>query len=308
MKTVLILTLMLFAITGIWFYRLGGPAQLELADRWWPGTADTTGPVTLGRNYGSQSSSQQRYDIYFPAGMAKDNAENSCGKSRYPALIFFHGGSWRDGDRASYAFVGRAFAARGFITFVADYRKMPEHRFPDFVDDAAQAIASARQALHKHGCADPARLFVMGHSAGAHIAMLAALDPKWLAKYGLTPSAIAGIIGLAGPYDFLPFTSDAAREALGHWPKPEETQPIHFANGDAPPMLLLTGDADTTVKPRNSTALARRIADSKGVALTKIYPAVTHSGIIMAIARPFRNRAPVIEDVLAFAAQQREQP
>ncbi|HEX4874455.1 MAG TPA: alpha/beta hydrolase [Sphingorhabdus sp.] len=301
-KTMLIAVLLLFAAAGIWLYRLGGPAQLELADRWWPGKADATGPILRGLVYGDQSNAQQSYDIYFPKGLSDGNSETGCKGTRYPALIFFHGGSWRDGDRESYAFVGRAFAARGFITFIADYRKAPANRFPDFVDDAAHAIASARLEIGKHGCADPGRLFVMGHSAGAHIAMLAALDPKWLAKHGLDASAIKGIIGLAGPYDFLPFTSDAARDALGHWPRPEETQPIHFANAGAPPMLLLTGDADTTVKPRNSRALAGKIAASGGKALAKFYPAVTHSGIIMAIARPFRGKAPVIDDILAFTA------
>jgi len=303
MKTFLLVACLLIAVAGIWFYRLAGPAQLELADRWWPGHGDATGPILRGLAYGDPSGTQQRYDIYFPAGASADEAAH-CGTTKYPALLFFHGGSWRDGDRESYAFVGRAFAARGFITFIADYRKAPAHRFPDFIDDAAAAIASARRELGKRDCADPDRLFVMGHSAGAHITMLAALDPKWLGAHGLDSSAIAGIIGLAGPYDFYPFTSDAARDALGHWPKPEETQPIHFANGNAPPMLLLTGDADTTVKPRNSKVLAKRIAESKGSAHTEFYPGVTHSGIIMAIARPFRGKAPVIDDILAFTAQQ----
>ena len=171
MKTFLLVACLLIAVAGIWFYRLAGPAQLDLADRWWPGHGDATGPILRGLAYGDPSGTQQRYDIYFPAGASADEAAH-CGTTKYPALLFFHGGSWRDGDRESYAFVGRAFAARGFITFIADYRKAPAHRFPDFIDDAAAAIASARRELGKRDCADPDRLFVMGHSAGAQIAAL----------------------------------------------------------------------------------------------------------------------------------------
>jgi acetyl esterase/lipase len=298
LKIALIVTTLLLTVASIWFYRLGGPAQLELADRWWPGEVDAVGSTVLGANYADPATSQQSYDIYYPVGVGKN-----CDGRKYPSLLFFHGGSWRDGDRSSYAFVGRAFAARGFITFIADYRKAPEHRYPDFVDDAAQAIASAYGELRQNACGDPTRLFVMGHSAGAHIAMLASLDPKWLTRHGLDASVIAGIIGLAGPYDFFPFTSDSARDALGHWPKPEETQPIHFANGKAPPLLLLTGDADTTVKPRNSKALAKKVNEKSAKAEVKLYPEVTHSGIIMAIARPFRSKAPVIDDILTFTRQ-----
>ena len=297
MKTFLIATALLLAGACIWFYRLGGPAQLELADRWWPGQRSPVGQIARGKPYAPNGGDEQSFDIYFPAARSGE----TCPKRKYPALLFFHGGSWRDGDRASYAFVGRAFAERGFITFVADYRKTPRNRFPDFIADAAQAMAAAHAELSKIDCADPAQLYVMGHSAGAHIAMLAALDPQWLARHDLNSSIIAGMIGLAGPYDFLPFTSDAAKDALGHWPQPEETQPIHFANGKAPPLLLLTGDADTTVKPRNSKVLAARISDLGGSAELKLYPGISHSGIIMAIARPFRNKAPVIADILDFA-------
>lgn len=283
----------LIALLGFGLLRMAGPAQLELADRLWPGRADAP-KVVRGIAYGGDP--MQAYDVYSPNGTGTE-----CSGQTRSTLIFFHGGSWRDGDRGSYGFVGRAFAERGFHVVVADYRKMPAARFPAFVEDAASAIAHVHRNLP--ACADPKRLFVAGHSAGAHIAMLAALDRKWLAAHQLDTNIIAGVIGLAGPYDFYPFTSDAARAALGAWPVPRETQPIHYARGDAPPLLLLTGDADTTVKPRNSSALAKAVTDSGGSAKVRRYAGITHSGIVMAIARPFRGKAPVIEDVLAFTAR-----
>ncbi len=295
----ILLAVLLLAVLafGIWFYRLGGPAQLDLADRWYWGKGDSAQPmVETDIAYGSGDDPRQRYDVYHPANA--DGMESDCEGRRYPTLIFFHGGSWRDGDKDSYAFVGRAFAEQGFYVVVADYRKSPQWRFPSFVEDAARVIADVHRNPGR--CADPSRLYLIGHSAGAHIAMLATLDRKWLRAEGLDPSILAGVIGLAGPYDFYPFTSDAARIALGQWPKPDDTQPIQFARGDAPPLLLLTGDADTTVKPRNSERLMAKVESLRGVAVKKLYPGIGHSGIIMAISRPFRSLAPVVKDVVDF--------
>lgn len=278
---------------GVWFYRLGGPGQLDLADRWWPGMPEHSGLVGLGDNS----------DAFLPTAFGKGTPHEDCDGPKFPTLIFIHGGSWRDGSRKDYGFVGRAFAARGFITYVIDYRKLPEHRFPSFVEDAAKFIADTHRQLPPNGCQDPKQIYIMGHSAGAHIAAMVALDPQWLTAQGSDPSIIAGVIGLAGPYDFYPFTSEAAVEAMGHWPKPEETQPIHYARKNAPPLLLLTGDADTTVKPRNSVALAKAMTELGGIATVKHYAGIDHAGIVMAVSRPFRTKAPVIEDVTEFVAQ-----
>jgi acetyl esterase/lipase len=287
----IVATIAILGLGAFALLRLAGPRQLDLADSYWPGKHATIA-VERGITY-AKADPAQRYDLYSPAGFARN-----CTAGSHPTLIFFHGGSWRDGNRASYGFVGRAFAERGFHVVVADYRKMPDAPFPAFVEDAAAAIAY----VHRHlpPCADPQRLYVSGHSAGAHIAMLAVLDPKWLAAQKLDSAVVAGVIGLAGPYEFYPFTSDAARAALGQWPEPHETQPIHYARGDAPPLLLLSGDADTTVKPRNSRVLAKTITEKGGPALVRFYEGITHSGIVMAIARPFRGKAPVIDDIIAF--------
>jgi acetyl esterase/lipase len=287
----LLLTLFIaFAGIGIWFFRLGGPAQLELADRYWPGNKEFNGLVGLGRES----------DVYLPLEYGKGTPSNECDGRKFPTLIFIHGGSWRDGDRKSYGFIGRAFAARGIITHVIDYRKLPRNRFPVFVQDAAKEIAHIYRDMPPKGCADPKKIYLMGHSAGAHIAAMVALDPQWLVAEGLDSSIISGVIGLAGPYDFYPFTSDAAKEALGKWSEPAETQPITYAHKDAPPLLLLHGSRDETVKPRNSRVLADAIIEAGGKAQAKIYEGVDHADIIMAIARPFRKKAPIIEDAVAF--------
>lgn len=287
-KYLLVVLLVALAGSGLWFWSKTDPQKLDFADRMAPGTAEFTQPPVTGIAYGTDA--RQKLDIYAPEDAAR---------AAHPVLVFFHGGAWRDGEREGYGFLGRAFAARGIVTVVADYRKTPMVRFPAFVEDTADAIAWVHANIAKHE-GDPSRIFVMGHSAGAHIAMLTALDPRWLAAKGLQPAIIKGVIGLAGPYDFLPLTTDSSKIALGQWPNLAETQPITYARADAPPLLLLTGDKDTVVKPRNSKILSAKIGDLGGKQQLKIYPGVDHADIIMAIARPFRTKAPVLEDVAGF--------
>ncbi|WP_295496858.1 alpha/beta hydrolase [Sphingorhabdus sp. EL138] len=274
--------------SGLWFWSKTDPQKLDFADRMAPGPAEYHKAPLTNVAYGDDA--RQKLDIYLPK-------PNAVGGSA--VLIFFHGGSWRDGEREGYGFLGRAFAARGFVTVIADYRKAPRVRFPAFVEDTAAAIAWVHANIAKHN-GDAERIFVMGHSAGAHIAMMTALDPQWLAAKNLTPDVIKGVIGLAGPYDFLPLTTKSSQIALGQWPDLTETQPITFARADAPPLLLLTGDKDTVVKPRNSKILSAKIQALGGQQQLQIYPDVDHADIIMAVARPFRQKAPVVADVVNF--------
>lgn len=278
--------------SGIWFWSKTDPQKLDFADRMAPGPVEYRQAPLTSIAYGDDA--RQKLDIYLPK-------QNAAGASA--VLIFFHGGSWHDGEREGYGFLGRAFAARGFVTVIADYRKAPSVRFPAFVQDTASAIAWVHANIAKHD-GDADRIFVMGHSAGAHIAMMTALDPQWLAANNLAPNVIKGVIGLAGPYDFLPLTTDSSKIALGQWPDLTETQPITFARADAPPLLLLTGDKDTVVKPRNSKILSETIQALGGQQQLRIYPDVDHADIIMAVARPFRQKAPVVSDVVNFIKAQ----
>ena len=126
---------------------------------------------------------------------------------RAPMVVFFYGGSWQSGARDLYAFLGASLAAQGIVTVVPDYSVYPAARFPAFLEDSARAVAFARTHASEWG-ADPERLVLMGHSAGAHIAAMLACDPQWLAAAGLDAHRdLAGLIGLAGPYDFLPIES-----------------------------------------------------------------------------------------------------
>lgn len=216
-----------------------------------------------------------------------------------PVIVFFYGGSWNSGLRDGYGFAARALAARGFVVVVPDYRLVPQVRWPAFVEDGAAALRWVQANIAGHG-GDPARMAVMGHSAGAHIALLLALDRRWGVADG-----IKAAVGLAGPADFLPFAAGGvAHAALGNAPDLADTQPIYFARADAPPLLLLHGESDTTVLPRNSRRLANAVSDLGGTAATRVYPDVGHIGILLALSKPFRGRAPVLADASNFLLAQ----
>ena len=202
------------------------------------------------------------------------------------------------GTRVEYGFAARAYAARGFVVVVPDYRKVPTVRFPAFVEDAADAVRWTQDNIANHG-GDPESVALAGHSAGAYAVAMLALDRRWLDRAGARPGIVKAAIGLAGPYDFYPFTGRAV-DALGQWPRPRETQPIAFARADAPPMLLVTGSDDTTVRPRNAKALAAALTALGAPVELKEYAGQGHEDVVMALSRPFRGKAPVLDDSVDF--------
>lgn len=228
-------------------------------------------------------------DVYRPA--------NAAGAA--PLVVFLYGGSWRMGDKAIYPFVAQPLAAQGAVVVVPNYRLFPEVAFPSFIEDNARAVAWAFAHAAELG-ANPAAVFVAGHSAGAYNAAMLALDPRWLAAAGVDRGRLAGAIGLAGPYDFRPITGPDIIPVFAPVNGGPASQPITFADGTNPPMLLLTGDADTTVRPRNTQALAARIRQGGGPVEARTYPGIGHIGIITAFAPLFSGRAPVLDDVWAF--------
>lgn len=248
---------------------------------------------TVERDLAYGPGARQRLDLYRPDGAAADA----------PVMVFFYGGNWQTGSKDLYRFVGQAFASRGYVTAIPDYRLWPEARYPAFVEDGALAV---RWLEDQPATAGARPVYLAGHSAGAYIAAMLTLDRRWLGETDAAAGCrrIAAAAGLAGPYDFLPLNDSVLEEIFGPGPASPTSQPInHVAAGD-PPMLLATGSDDRTVRPRNSVVLADRLA-SAGVAAELIeYPGLGHVEIVAALAAPLRFLAPVLDDVDAFLRRQ----
>jgi len=126
------------------------------------------------------------------------------------------------------------------------------------------------------------------------------LDAPLLKAAGSNRDSLAGIIGLAGPYDFLPITGEDIKPIFAPVNDGPLSQPITYVDGHAPPMLLLAGADDTTVYPRNTVSLAARIASKGGAVQSRIFPGLGHIGLVTAIAPIFQGRAPVLAAVTDF--------
>lgn len=248
-----------------------------------------TGDLDIRRDVAYGELPRQKLDVY--------RARESTGAR--PVVVFFYGGSWDSGERANYLFVAEALASRGFVAVVPDYRVYPEVTFPGFLEDAAQAVAWAQRNAREIG-GDPSRVFLMGHSAGAHIAAMLALDPQFLGRQGLAPSKLAGFIGLAGPYDFLPLRNETLKKIFAPQDTIARTQPINFVSAASPPALLVTGETDSAVSPGNTQRLAARLRE-KGVAVTELrYKDYNHYTIIGVLAAPLRGGEPLLDEIERF--------
>jgi acetyl esterase/lipase len=242
--------------------------------------------VHKGIAYGSDP--RQKMDIYVPDGLQKP----AC------TVLFFYGGRWTTGDRGLYRFAGEALSSRGCVTAIADYRVYPKIRYPVFMEDSAAAFVF----LHRHAAeygGDPRHLFLAGHSAGAYNAVMLAVHPEFLKDAGGRPSWIKGVIGISGPYDFLPFT-DADVIDIFSTEKDRATQPAHYVRESLPPMLLIHGANDTEVLPKNTRNMAAGLREFNNDVTVHIYPDAQHQSIVLSLLHGFRGKTPLLHDIATF--------
>jgi acetyl esterase/lipase len=244
-----------------------------------------------GIAYSRNADPRQTLDVYVPR-------EPTLPAPR-PVVVFFYGGSWQSGDKAVYQFVGEALTAQGYVVVIPNYRTYPSVNFPAFVDDAAKSVRWTQDHVRDYG-GDPANMVLMGHSAGAHIAMLLGLDAHFLDTAGVARTNIRAVIGMAGPYDFLPLTDPKLEALFTNADGLAVTQPINFVRGDEPPLLLLHGLSDTTVLPRNSEHLAVAARAAGAQVMLIEYPDYGHIGLIARVAAPLRGNAHVLPDITDY--------
>lgn len=238
----------------------------------------------------------QRLDLWRPAGQVTER----------PVLVFWYGGGWDSGDRRAYSFAARALAREGFVVVVPDYRKVPSARYPSFVQDGAEALQWVRDNITRYG-GDVDQVAIMGHSAGAHTVAMLSLDQQWLRAVDVPDDFIKAAVGLAGPYDFYPFTSPQAIAAMAG-ADPKTTQPVNYARADAPPLLLITSDSDTVVRPRNAIHLHDRLRAQGARVQIRMYSGVDHREMVTSLSKPFRDRATSLRDSVDFIRQELRAP
>lgn len=248
---------------------------------------DRSRHLAHGVAYGPDA--RQRLDIWAPKE----------GEGPWPVMVFFYGGGWVTGHRSEFAFVARALATKGYLVVMPDYRLAPTSRFPDFVEDGADVLKWVEDDIHLYG-GDAERLAIGGHSAGGHLAALLLLDPQYLRAATVSPRLVKAGVLLSAPMNFYPFSDPRPIAALGHWPNPEQTQPISFARGDAPPLFIGHGKSDIVVRARNSQQMARAIEAKGGAVELKIYEGAGHSDPIKAFSPIFRKKLPLLDDVSEF--------
>ena len=236
---------------------------------------------------------RQRMDVY----RALDSAGAPL-SAPAPVVIFVHGGSWQSGSKDAYAWVGKALAQMGFVAVLPNHGLMPDTRFPTFVDDVARAVAHAKAHAAEWG-GDTARVVLMGHSAGAQLAALVAYDPRYLAKQGTTPDGLSGFVGLSGPYDFIFDTDLLKRTFAGPKEREYDALPVHFVTPRSLRTLLVMGQDDETVNPRNTRSLAATLRKAQ-VPVEEIWVPGTHGVSVGAFARINRGDSEIVRRIVGF--------
>ena len=250
-------------------------------------TASDSG-YRLSQNVVYDDATGLRLDVYTPQDA-----------NQAPVVVFFFGGRWAEGSKEQYKFVGQALAARGFVAVIANTRLYPQVRYPLFLYDSAKAVAWTHSHIAAYG-GSPGRIVLMGHSSGAYNAAMLTLDPEFLLSAGGNRTWVRGMIGLAGPYDFLPITDPDLRDLFGAPENYEKTQPVFYVDGNNPPMLLVHGAKDETINVDNTNKLFDRIKRANGSVEKEIYTDLNHSRILDVIATRWQNYADVMDKIDAF--------
>jgi len=250
-------------------------------------TASDSG-YALTQNIVYDDGTGEKLDIYTPNG-----AKNA------PVVVFFFGGRWSEGDKQDYKFVAEALTARGFVTVIPDYRLYPRAHYMELLDDSARAVAWVHAHIAGYG-GGGSRIVVMGHSTGAYNAAMITLDPQFMVRAGGNRNWIRGMVGLAGPYDFLPITDPDLRDLFGPPETFDLTQPIFHVDGNNPPLLLMHGGKDETIDIKNTTNLFDRVKRAGGAAEKVIYPDLGHSRILDVVGVRLQGSADVVNKIDAF--------
>ena len=196
-----------------------------------------------------------KLDIYYP--------ENS---KDFTTVVWFHGGGITSGNKH----IPEKLKNRGIAVVAVNYRLSPRAKCPDYIDDAAAAVAWTFKNIKQFG-GDPSKIVVSGHSAGGYLTSMIGLDKKWLAKYNVDADKIAMLVPLSGQC-ITHMTIRKERGIPDTQPLVDEFAPLYHVRADAPPLILITGDRELEMLGRyEENAYMMRMMKIAGHTKTKLY-------------------------------------
>jgi acetyl esterase/lipase len=224
----------------------------------------------------SYAANKDKLDLYLPEG-----------RTGVPVIVSFYGGGLMGGDKSEQAFIGQRFAAAGFATAVVNYRLSPTVSHPAHIQDAAASFAWVKRHIAEYG-GDPDQVFIVGHSAGAYLVALLALDEKYVGAHKLSLRDIRGVVPVSAFY-WVERPDVAPNRDKSIWGADRkvwvDASPAHHLQRSAPPMLVLYADGDDEWRRQQNVEMAQALkaAGSTRVEITQI-PGRTHNTIWSSIA------------------------
>jgi acetyl esterase/lipase len=238
---------------------------------------------------------RQMLDVYQPINF----------KGPRPVMVFTYGGGFKQGSKDEYSFVAEAFSSLGYVTVIFDYRLYPKSIWPAYLEDGAQAVAWVNANIAKYG-GDPKRILISGHSAGAYIAAMLAVNPKYLQAVNVPDGTIKAALTFSGPYEFWNpdqqahggFIGADIQQVMGPAETASQTQPIKYVTSSAPPFVIIHGSDDGLLEPAQAKAMKKKLEDAK-VKVTYLEYPMAHATTILAMAKPLRGLGSTFVDVRA---------
>lgn len=253
----------------------------------------SSGHYQLQKNLQYSEDKRHKLDIYHP----KKSISTAQGQDK-PVIVFVYGGAWKQGHKKDYKFIGHAFTKAGYRVVIADYRLFPQVKFPDFIDDIADAIAYLdRNAKDILGDVSQG-MILMGHSAGAHTVATLATDRHYLQQRNVTLK-LRALVALSGPYDLQLDDPEVIPIFLPVSPE-KIAKPARLVHANMPPVFLLHGRKDTRVKPFHTEHFATALQQAGVKHQVKWYEDIAHIKIVSSIAATLRFINPTYQDIINF--------
>jgi len=217
-----------------------------------------------------------------------------------PVVVFIHGGSWRHGRKDQYRFAADAFYRQGYTVVLPDYVKHPDQRakYPSFAIDGAKAVSWVKQNIAQHN-GDADKIFVVGHSAGAHTTLMLATDKQFLNAEGLAPKDLSGVIGIAGPYSFIP-DWEVTQAVFGPPANYPLMDALNYVDGDEPSTLLLHSSGDVQVGQYNQEKMQAALKSKNVDTETVLYSKPGHIDMVTHLHPWFTKEDNLMSDIHRF--------